>query len=89
MLTSASDIPWDGHWKHAGQVFAYPMVTVFAATGAEADEIAGPEHRVETYDQAALCHLLIDSAQAQIRLGIFGRPDLADAVMHGDTPATD
>ncbi len=88
MITSAYDIPWDGYWKLAGQVFQFPMVTVFASTKAEADEIAGPEHHVMTYDQVAYCELMIDSAQAQNRLGIFGRPDLQDAVMRGDRPVT-
>jgi hypothetical protein len=83
MITSAYDIPRDGYWRTAGQVFQYPMVTVFAATKAEADVIAGPEHRVGTYDQLALSHLALDSAEASSRLGIWGRPDLAAAMMRG------
>jgi hypothetical protein len=88
MITSAYDIPWDGYWKTAGQVFTYPLATVFAATRAEADEIAVPEIRVETYDQRSFCDLALDSTEAQIRLGIFGRPDLRDAVMRGDRPVS-
>jgi hypothetical protein len=78
-------IPWGGYWKRAGQVFQYPMVTVFAATKAEADEIAGPEHRVMTYDQVAYCEAMLDSAEASSRLGIWGRPDLAAVMMRGDS----
>lgn len=62
MITSASDIPHDGYWRRAGQVFTYPLATVFAANKAEADRTAGPEICVETYDQAAFCHLALDSA---------------------------
>jgi hypothetical protein len=85
VLTSAYDIPYDGYWKRAGQVFSYPMLTVFAATAEEAGEIAGPEHRVQTYDQVAYCELMLDSADAQVRLGIFGNPAAQDAVMRGDS----
>ena len=36
-------MPWDGYWRVTRlQVFFYPLVTVFAATKAEADLIAGP-----------------------------------------------
>lgn len=88
MITSASDIPFDGYWKTAGQVFTYPMVTVFARTAAEADEIAGPEHRVATYDNIAAVHLALDSAEAQHRLGVFGDVAAQDAMMRGDSPTS-
>jgi hypothetical protein len=82
---SASDIPWDGYLRSTGlQLFTYPLATVFARTKEEADAIAGPGICVKTYDQAAFCDLAFDSTLAQIRLGIFGRPDLADKVMRGD-----
>ena len=80
MTTSASDIPWDGYWKHAGQVFRYPLVTVFAVSKAEADRIAGPE----AFDGAWYVNLCIDSAEASSRLGIWGQPDLLAAMMRGD-----
>jgi hypothetical protein len=88
MITSASDIPRNGYWRTAGQVFTYPLATVFAATRAEADEIAGFDNCVETYDQAAFCHLALDSAEASNRLGIWGRPDLAAVMMRGDSPTS-
>jgi hypothetical protein len=86
MITSAYDIPHDGYWRTAGQVFQYPMVTVFAATKAEADAIAGPEHMVQTYDQLSYALAMLDSAQASSRLGIWGRPDLFAVMLCGDQP---
>jgi hypothetical protein len=84
MITSASGIPWDGYWRTAGQVFSYPLATVFARTREEADAIAGPGIQVKTYDQLAFGHLMLDSAEAQSRLGLWGRPDLHDDMMRGD-----
>jgi hypothetical protein len=84
MITSAYDIPHDGYWRTAGSVFQYPMVTVFAATKAEADATAGAEHRVETYDQVGYASAMLDSAQASSRLGVWGRPDLFAAMLRGD-----
>lgn len=87
MITSAYDIPRDGYSRTAGSVFQYPTLTVFAASKAEADEIAGPEHHVMTYDQLAYAFAMLDSAQASSRLGIWGRPDLFAVMLRGDTPA--
>jgi hypothetical protein len=78
MTFRATDIPHDGYWRTAGQVFGYPLVTVFAASQAEADAIAGP---VVPSDVQAV---LMDSIEAQIRLGTFGHPDLAAKIMRGD-----
>ena len=80
-----NSIPHDGYWQVAGQVFQYPMVTVFARDKAEADKIAGPEHMVATYDQLAYVYLALDCAEAIHRLGMWGRPDLVTQMEKGDT----
>jgi hypothetical protein len=80
VITSAYDIPHDGYWTRAGQVFQFPLVTVFAATRAEADRVAGPE----AFDGYWHVNLCIDSAEASSRLGIWGRPDLLAVMMRGD-----
>jgi hypothetical protein len=87
VITSAYHIPRDGYWRTAGQVFQYPLLTVFAASAAEADAIAGLEYGFGTYDNIAAVHLALDSAQASSRLGIWGRPDLFAVMLRGDTPA--
>jgi hypothetical protein len=61
-------------------VWAYPLVTVFAPDKATADAIAGPGR----LDGVAFFYAAMDSVEAQQRLGIFGRPDLAAKVERGD-----
>jgi hypothetical protein len=65
---------------NGGQVFMYPLIAVFAPDKAAADIIAG-EGRL---DGRAYNELAIDSAEAQNRLGIWGRPELAAKIQRGD-----
>lgn len=82
MNINAHDIPHDGYWTVAGQVFSYPLVTVFAADQAAADAIAGPDAR----NGGAYLATAMDSAEASNRLGTWGRPDLAAQILRGDQP---
>jgi hypothetical protein len=76
-------LPFDGeYWRIAGTPFSYPLITVFAPDKATADIIAGSWHSRRA--QLAYCELAMDSAEAQNRLGIFGRPDLAAQMRRGD-----
>lgn len=90
MTFRASAIPHNSYWRYLRcqgkqvSVFGLPLVSVFAATRAEADEIAGPENAAATYDQASYVYACIDSAEAANRLGVFGRPDLAAKMERGD-----
>jgi hypothetical protein len=79
-MTAMMEIPHDGYWQVAGQVFAYPLVTVFAANKTAADLIAGPD----ALDGWLYARVAIDSALASSRLGIWGRPDLAEQMLRGD-----
>jgi len=74
------EIPPDGYWKTAGQVFSFPMVTVFAANAKAARAIAGEVRD----DEKTQLEAAMDSAIALSRLGLWGRPDLAAAMMRGD-----
>lgn len=80
MITSAYDIPFDGHWRWAGGVFQYPLVTVFAASQAQADLIAAPTDR----DVRTAIEVGMDAAEASLRLGHWGRPDLDALMRRGD-----
>jgi hypothetical protein len=77
----ATQIPCNGYWRRAGQVFTYPLVTVFAASKAEADQVAGPE----ALNGGAYLAVAMDSAEASNRLGLWGRPDLAAAIRRGES----
>jgi hypothetical protein len=80
MITSAYEIPHDGYWRVAGQVFQYPLMTVFAGNQTEADKIAGPD----ADDPLLVNFTAMDSAEASSRLGIWGRPDLLAQITRGD-----
>lgn len=74
---------WQSPWVNGHQLFTYPLGHVIAATTAEADAIA---RDAGLNDSRAKLDLTFDSAQAQMRLGIFGNPKAAEAVMRGDVP---
>jgi hypothetical protein len=90
MTFKASEIPFESYWAHLREeqpgisIYSYPLASVFASSRAEADATAGPENAVETYDQRAYFHLGLDSTEASIRLGTFGRPDLDAQMRRGD-----
>lgn len=76
-----SPIPHDGYWRIAGQIWFYPLVTVFAKSKAEADIIAGPDR----LDGTLYFLTAMDSTDAAGRLGLWARPDLAAKMMRGDS----
>lgn len=62
------------HWQaqylpNGGQILFMPLATVYSTSTAEARRILGS---FDPYDQAAKLELTFDSAEAQMRLGLFG-----------------
>jgi hypothetical protein len=65
---------------NGGQLFMYPLMAVWAGSKLEADNIAQPTEN----DGLAKAFLALDSAEAQMRLGVFGEPGLRAKMERGD-----
>lgn len=66
---------------NGGQLFAYPLMAVWAHNHLEADNIAQPTDD----DGLTQALLALDSAEAQVRLGVFAEPALRAQMERGDS----
>jgi len=72
---------WQSPFIEGKQLFNYPLASVVTTTSAEADQLA-TAHQLS--DHKAKLELTFDSAQAQMRLGLFADMAGFERMLRGD-----
>lgn len=71
---------YQANYKPYPNLYSYPLMDVWAPSKLDADNVAQPTDE----DGLAQAYLALDSAEAQIRLGVFGEPELRAKMERGD-----